>query len=167
MMRFRFKEKYPRGRRGSPAKGVVREERSQGSNPCFSAKQNGQANSLVRFVFRYLTTGIWTRALRKRHGASFLAADRRLLQSIKIFHTDCFAKGKNKSLFLRHKNPTYLVGFLLCFKTGFCTMRCIVPPAAWTPARQNVRTRRKEKGERFSFDEKRGGCRNNAWKRKR
>ena len=42
MMRFRFKEKYPRGRRGSPAKGVVREERSQGSNPCFSAKQNGQ-----------------------------------------------------------------------------------------------------------------------------
>ena len=37
MMRFRFKEKYPRGRRGSPAKGVVREERSQGSNPCFSA----------------------------------------------------------------------------------------------------------------------------------
>ena len=57
----RFKavaEKYPRGRRGSPAKGVVREERSQGSNPCFSAKQNGQANSLVRFVFRYLTTGI-------------------------------------------------------------------------------------------------------------
>ena len=37
MMRFRFKEKYPRGRRGSPAKGVVREKRSQGSNPCFSA----------------------------------------------------------------------------------------------------------------------------------
>ena len=36
-MRFRFKEKYPRGRRGSPAKGVVREKRSQGSNPCFSA----------------------------------------------------------------------------------------------------------------------------------
>ena len=58
MMRFRFKEKYPRGRRGSPAKGVVREERSQGSNPCFSAKQNGQANSLVRFVLRHLTTGI-------------------------------------------------------------------------------------------------------------
>ena len=37
MTRFRFKEKYPRGRRGSPAKGVVREKRSQGSNPCFSA----------------------------------------------------------------------------------------------------------------------------------
>ncbi len=38
----RFKavaEKYPRGRRGSPAKGVVREKRSQGSNPCFSAKK--------------------------------------------------------------------------------------------------------------------------------
>ena len=53
-MRFRFKEKYPSGRRGSPAKGVVREERSQGSNPCFSAKQNGQANSLVRFCFTTL-----------------------------------------------------------------------------------------------------------------
>ena len=34
-------EKYPRGRRGSPAKGVVRENRSQGSNPCFSAKIKG------------------------------------------------------------------------------------------------------------------------------
>ena len=33
----RFLEKYPRGRRGSPAKGVVRVNRSQGSNPCFSA----------------------------------------------------------------------------------------------------------------------------------
>ena len=54
MTHFRFKEKYPRGRRGSPAKGVVREERSQGSNPCFSAKQNGQANSLVRFCFSTL-----------------------------------------------------------------------------------------------------------------
>ena len=30
-------EKYPRGRRGSPAKGVVRDERSEGSNPSFSA----------------------------------------------------------------------------------------------------------------------------------
>ncbi len=30
-------EKYPRGRRGSPAKGVVRVERSEGSNPSFSA----------------------------------------------------------------------------------------------------------------------------------
>ena len=40
------------------------------------------------------------------------------MQSIKIFHTDCFAKGKNKSLFLRHKNPTYFVGFLLCSETG-------------------------------------------------
>jgi hypothetical protein len=31
-------EKYPSGRRGSPAKGVVRDERSEGSNPSFSAK---------------------------------------------------------------------------------------------------------------------------------
>ena len=32
-------EKYPRGSRGSPAKGVVCDERSAGSNPAFSAKQ--------------------------------------------------------------------------------------------------------------------------------
>ena len=30
-------EKYPRGRRGSPAKGVGRDERREGSNPSFSA----------------------------------------------------------------------------------------------------------------------------------
>ena len=30
-------EKYPRGRRGSPAKGVVGDEPSPGSNPSFSA----------------------------------------------------------------------------------------------------------------------------------
>ena len=65
-MRFRFKEKYPRGRRGSPAKGVVREKRSQGSNPCFSA--------------------IKTRLI--------------------------------------------LSGFYYAPKQGFCTMRCIAPPAA-------------------------------------
>ena len=39
MTRFRFKEKYPRGRRGSPAKGVVCDKRSEGSNPSSSAKQ--------------------------------------------------------------------------------------------------------------------------------
>ena len=32
---------------------------------------------LVRFVFRYLIKGIRTRALKKRHSASFLAADRK------------------------------------------------------------------------------------------
>ena len=61
-------------------------------------QQNGQAFSLVRFVFRYLIKGIRTRALRKRHSALFLAADRRLLQSIKIANQGCFAKGKNESL---------------------------------------------------------------------
>ena len=43
-------EKYPRGRRGSPAKGVVRENRSQGSNPCFSAKIKGCPNGHLFFV---------------------------------------------------------------------------------------------------------------------
>ncbi len=33
-------EKYPRGRRGSPAKGVVCDKRSPGSNPGFSAWKN-------------------------------------------------------------------------------------------------------------------------------
>ena len=33
-----FMEKYPRGRRGSPAKGVVLDKGSPGSNPGFSAK---------------------------------------------------------------------------------------------------------------------------------
>ena len=50
-MRFRFKEKYPRGRRGSPAKGVVREKRSQGSNPCFSAKQKRTSKLACPFLF--------------------------------------------------------------------------------------------------------------------
>ena len=52
----RFKmvaEKYPRGRRGSPAKGVVREKRSQGSNPCFSAKSNSFELFTFRRVFFY------------------------------------------------------------------------------------------------------------------
>ena len=35
-----YLEKYPRGRRGSPAKGVVRENRSEGSNPSFSARSS-------------------------------------------------------------------------------------------------------------------------------
>ena len=47
---FRHMEKYPRGRRGSPAKGVVRENRSQGSNPCFSAKIKGCPSGHLFFV---------------------------------------------------------------------------------------------------------------------
>ena len=74
---------------------------------------------LVRFVFRYLIKGIRTRALRKRHSASFLAAARRFLQSIKIADQGCFAKDKNESLFLRHKNPTNFVGFFVVSEGGF------------------------------------------------
>ena len=33
-------EKYPSGSRGSPAKGVVCDKRSEGSNPSFSASKN-------------------------------------------------------------------------------------------------------------------------------
>ena len=65
------------------------------------------------FCLMHYVRGIRTRALRKRHGASFLAAARRLLQSIKTADQGCFAKDKNESLFLRHKNPTYFVGFFV------------------------------------------------------
>ena len=68
-----------------------------------SANKTDKHFLLVRFVFRYLIRGIRTRALRKRHGASFLAAARRLLQSIKIADQGCFAKDKNESLFLRQR----------------------------------------------------------------
>lgn len=65
------------------------------------------------FCLMHYVRGIRTRALRKRHSASFLAAARRLLQSIKTADQGCFAKDKNESLFLRHKNPTYFVGFFV------------------------------------------------------
>ena len=51
-------EKYPRGRRGSPAKGVVRVNRSQGSNPCFSASKIPLYKS---GIFHSLSAGIFTR----------------------------------------------------------------------------------------------------------
>ena len=54
------------------------------------------------FCLMHYVRGIRTRALRKRHSASFLAAARRLLQSIKTADQGCFAKDKNESLFLRH-----------------------------------------------------------------
>ena len=78
-----------------------------GSNPSSSANKTDKHFLLVRFVFRYLIRGIRTRALRKRHSASFLAADRRLLQSIKIADQGCFAKDKNESLFLRQKSTSF------------------------------------------------------------
>ena len=46
--------KYPRGRRGSPAKGVVRVNRSQGSNPCFSANTLKPYCSVGFFYYIFL-----------------------------------------------------------------------------------------------------------------
>ena len=46
-------EKYPSGRRGSPAKGVVRDERSEGSNPSFSAKNPQCIDNTVHCGFLY------------------------------------------------------------------------------------------------------------------
>ena len=50
-------EKYPRGRRGSPAKGVVCDKRSEGSNPSFSAKKERTFvyQMRVRFFHLYST----------------------------------------------------------------------------------------------------------------
>ena len=83
-----------------------------GSNPSSSANKTDKPFACP-FCLMHYVRGIRTRALRKRHSASFLAAARRLLQSIKTADQGCFAKDKNESLFLRHKNPTNFVGFFV------------------------------------------------------
>ena len=55
--------KYPRGRRGSPAKGVGRVERREGSNPSFSAKRKALIFNGSRLFFF-----LWTQ---KSHRCSF------------------------------------------------------------------------------------------------
>ncbi len=44
-------QKYPRGSRGSPAKGVVWENRSEGSNPSFCARMPVADSRYGRCVF--------------------------------------------------------------------------------------------------------------------
>ena len=56
-------EKYPSGRRGSPAKGVGRVERREGSNPSFSAKRKALIFNGSRLFFF-----LWTQ---KSHRCSF------------------------------------------------------------------------------------------------
>ena len=43
-------QKYPRGSRGSPAKGVVWEDRSEGSNPSFCATRKKDTQTGILFV---------------------------------------------------------------------------------------------------------------------
>ena len=74
-----------------------------GSNPSSSANKTDKPFACP-FCLMHYVRGIRTRALRKRHSASFLAAARRLLQSIKTADQGCFAKDKNESLFLRQQN---------------------------------------------------------------
>ena len=53
-------EKYPSGRRGSPAKGVGRVERREGSNPSFSAKKKTLEPQRFKgffFVFQWFFRG--------------------------------------------------------------------------------------------------------------
>ena len=45
-------QKYPRGSRGSPAKGVVWENRSAGSNPAFCAKKETSVWASLFLVYR-------------------------------------------------------------------------------------------------------------------
>ncbi len=49
-----IERKYPSGSRGSPAKGVVRVNRSEGSNPSFRAKSSRQLLLLATFDFSYI-----------------------------------------------------------------------------------------------------------------
>ena len=76
-----------------------------GSNPSSSANKTDKPFACP-FCLMHYVRGIRTRALRKRHSASFLAAARRLLQSIKTADQGCFAKDKNESLFLRQAKRT-------------------------------------------------------------
>ena len=46
-----YMRKYPSGRRGSPAKGVVGDEPSPGSNPGFSAKKERLLRKQKAFLF--------------------------------------------------------------------------------------------------------------------
>ncbi len=50
-------QKYPSGRRGSPAKGVDWDNRCEGSNPSFCAKRTliHKINVLFLFVFWYMS----------------------------------------------------------------------------------------------------------------
>lgn len=90
-------ERYRRGH-NEPHSKCGRQETGARVRIPFSPPTKRTNTPVCPFCFRYLIKGIRTRALRKRHSASFLAADRGLLQSIKIANQGCFAKGKNESL---------------------------------------------------------------------
>ena len=49
-------QKYPRGRRGSPAKGVGCVKRREGSNPSFCARKDTLKNSGCLLLFKFLTS---------------------------------------------------------------------------------------------------------------
>ena len=48
-----YLRKYPSGRRGSPAKGVGRQKRREGSNPSFRAKSRNRGTTTVPRFFLY------------------------------------------------------------------------------------------------------------------
>ena len=50
---FSYLRKYPSGRRGSPAKGVGRQKRREGSNPSFRAKSRNRGTTMVPRFFLY------------------------------------------------------------------------------------------------------------------
>ena len=50
---FSYLRKYPSGRRGSPAKGVGRQKRREGSNPSFRAKSRNRGTTTVPRFFLY------------------------------------------------------------------------------------------------------------------
>lgn len=88
-----------------------------------------------------------------------------------VFYIECRMERKQYLILhlptLRHKNPTYFVGFLLCSETVILHDAVHRAACGVNPGSPKCPQVKKRKGERFSFDEKRGGCRNNARKRKR
>ena len=84
MIIYKSTEKYPRGRRGSPAKGVVWQNRSEGSNPSFSARKGLSEH----------------RRVKKRYSGSFYFTKRRDAMKSVLFLCNTssffgFADGKN------------------------------------------------------------------------
>ena len=63
-------EKYPSGRRGSPAKGVVRVNRSESSNLSFSAQESPGITRLLGFFVCFIPTFVPTLSFSTIRGTS-------------------------------------------------------------------------------------------------
>ena len=98
-------QKYPRGRRGSPAKGVGCGKRREGSNPSFCAKKETlRDQSLFCYAKEIGREGIWT--------------DRGWIRpqcGLRAGRTDERRARRTKSLLLRHSKYQLLIQRLVLF----------------------------------------------------